>query len=344
MRGAARTLRQRPRRRSGCLMGVSARVLVLGLGGTISMSEVPGGEGARPARQVSELLERVSGNVGVDSEDLRLVPGAALDFSSVLEVAARIHRAHTQAYAGVVVVQGTDTIEEVAYALHLLVADPIAVVVTGAMRLGSSLGADGEANLAAAVTVASSNECADLGVLVVMADEIHSASLVAKTSTAIPHAFRSWPGFLGQVSEGQVRLVLRPAQRPPLLAIPAEALSPRVEFVTARLGAGTSQLATLISDPPHGVIVAAFGGGHVPPSWVVPLTNLAAKCPVVLTSRTGSGVVLRETYGFHGSERDLLERGLIWAGEHTPTKAAVALTLLLMAGSTRATIASHLSS
>ena len=319
------------------------QVLVLGLGGTISMRDASGA-GAQPSLYLAEVLDGLPGELNVDLEDLKLVPGAALVFRDVLQVADRIRRAGAEGYVGAVVVQGTDTLEEVAYALHLLVDEAMTVVVTGAMRHGSSLGADGAANIAAAVATAASSECAGLGALVVLADEIHAARFVSKTSTALPHAFASWPGSLGQVSEGRVRLALRPSVRPTTLEVSADAEIPRVEMVTARLGAGPDQLVALVADPPRGVVVAGFGGGHVPPSWVEPLTELARACPVVLSSRTGSGALLRETYGFPGSERDLLGRGLIWAGTHTAVKAVVALTLLLAAGSDRPAIGEHFAS
>jgi L-asparaginase len=60
------------------------------------------------------------------------------------------------------------------------------------------------------------------------------------------------------------------------------------------------------------------------------LTDLAKRMPVVLATRTGSGPVLRQTYGFPGSESDLLARGLISASTLDPIKARILLQLLLM--------------
>jgi L-asparaginase len=84
-----------------------------------------------------------------------------------------------------------------------------------------------------------------------------------------------------------------------------------------------------------GLVVEALGGGHVPSITVDALEDLAAKMPVILASRTGGGEVLRSTYGFIGSEMDLLERGLIYAGPLDGLKARLYLTLLLRAGATR---------
>ena len=78
-----------------------------------------------------------------------------------------------------------------------------------------------------------------------------------------------------------------------------------------------------------------MGGGHVPSLMAETLEDLAAKMPVVLASRTGGGEVLRSTYGFVGSETDLLERGLIYAGPLDGRKARLLMTLLLMSGASK---------
>ena len=78
-----------------------------------------------------------------------------------------------------------------------------------------------------------------------------------------------------------------------------------------------------------------MGGGHVPSLMVDTLKDLASKMPVVLASRTGGGEVLRSTYGFAGSEMDLLDRGLFYAGSLDGRKARLLMTLLLMSGATK---------
>jgi L-asparaginase len=275
------------------------------------------------------LVSDASSTATVDSVDVRGIPGAQLSFDDLLEVRARIDTAARDGYRGIVVVQGTDTIEETAYILDLLVADGPTVVVTGAMRHASMPGADGPANLSDSIAVAADPGCGGVGVLIVLGGQVHAASLAQKTNTALPSAFSSWPGALGVVHEGRPRLFLSPRRRSTLGPVALSGSWPRVEVVTAVLGATGDSVERFIVDAPDGLVVAAFGGGHVPLAWVEPLERLGSTRPVVLCSRVGTGVVLESTYGFPGSERDLLGRGLIAAGNLSAVKATMALTLLL---------------
>ena len=84
-----------------------------------------------------------------------------------------------------------------------------------------------------------------------------------------------------------------------------------------------------------GLVFESFGGGHATEPLAEALSATAQRVPVVLASRTGAGETLRSTYGFAGSERDLLDRGLLSAGWLDGPKARVLLTVLLRAGLNR---------
>ena len=91
----------------------------------------------------------------------------------------------------------------------------------------------------------------------------------------------------------------------------------------------------------EGLVIEALGGGHVLIYMAEPLQTLAGEMPVVLASRTGSGEVLRNTYGFTGSETDLLSRGLISAGMLDGPKVRLLLSLLLRAGRRKKKLPKH---
>jgi L-asparaginase len=308
-------------------------VAVFGLGGTIAMTQAPEG-GVSPVLTASDLVAAVPGlndlPAGLRVQDFRNKPGASLDFTDLYELAAAIDEALKDGCAGAVVSQGPDTIEEVAYVLDLLLPTDAPVVVTGAMRNPTLAGADGPANILAAIKVAASPCARGLGCLVVLNDQVHAARWVQKAHTGSPAAFVSPDhGPLGHVIEGRVHIPVRIGRTPALGSVPRR--SARVGLVTITLG-DDGILIEALAEHVDGLVVAAFGAGHVPAAIAPVLGKLAEHIPVVLASRTGAGPVHRVTYGFPGSERDLLARGLISAGCLDPLKARIMLHLLIASG------------
>ncbi|MER5509327.1 asparaginase [Streptomyces sp. NPDC002766] len=304
------------------------RVAVISLGGTIAMTSQTDG-GATPTLSADDLVTAVPGlaetNIEVEVHDFRRLPGASLSFTDLIELAALVE---TLPVDGVVITQGTDTIEETAYLLDLITPSDMPIVVTGAMRTASMAGADGPANVLTAIRVAASTEARGTGCVVVFAEEIHAARWVRKTHATSPTAFTSYPGPIGYVAEDRVRLTTRPDPSPKL-DIRNATTAARTAIYTVGLGDDGTILQALI-DRADGLVVAAFGAGHVPIACVDTLSAAAKRMPVVLVSRTGSGPVLRQTYGFPGSESDLLARGLISGNTLDPVKARILLQLLLM--------------
>jgi L-asparaginase len=197
------------------------------------------------------------------------------------------------------------------------------------MRSPSLPGADGPANLLAAVQVAASVVARGLGVLVVFNDEIHAARFVAKTHTSRPSAFQSrLIGPVGWLSEGQPVIVARPVGRFGL-NIPSGAAVPPVALLRVALDDDGRILPAIAAQGFRGVVVEGFGGGHVTPPMVSRIARLATEMPVVLASRTGSGELLQNTYRYRGSETELLEAGAIPAGMLDGLKARILLSLCL---------------
>ena len=309
-------------------------VAVLSLGGTISMTSPGDGGPVVPALGSADLVRSVPGleATGLDlvTVDVRRLAGSAMTMSA-LDEAVRLAAEHVDAgAAGVVVTQGTDTIEETSFALDLRWDREEPLVVTGAMRHPALAGADGPGNLLAAVLTAASPAARGLGCVVVMADELHAARWVRKTHTTGVTAFGSpATGPLGQVVEGRPMVHLRPPRLP---TTPPPVLDDiRVALVTAVLDDDGTMLPALAGRA-DGLVVAALGVGHVPVPWVEPLTDLVAQMPVILASRIGAGPVLTSMYGFPGSEADLIDRGLVPAGPLDPYKARVLLHRLLAGG------------
>lgn len=322
------------------------RVLVLALGGTIASAPGPGGGGAVPRLSPAELLAAVPAAATIAEisvETFRQYPSGDLSIDDVVELAALIRERSAEA-DGFVITQGTDTLEETSYLLDLLLGDPLEdgggcppVVLTGAMRNAALPGADGPANILSAVRVAISPEAAGLGPLVVFADEIHLPRFVRKVHSSSIGAFVSpGTGPLGWVTEDRVRIPLVPRDPTPTVRLTRAGDLPTVGIMKIGLGSGPI-LAEHVTGM-DGLVVEAFGGGHVPGAIVESVARINARIPVVMVTRTGGGEVYESTYSFPGSEQDLLERGIISGHWLDGAKARVLLILLLASGADRAVI------
>lgn len=319
-------------------------VTLIACGGTIA-SVVEPGVGALPRIDVGALARdrpEIAEVARLLPRQMRLVPSPHMTFGDIFDLAAASRAAFAAGSDGVVIAQGTDTIEEVAFGLDLLVDGDAPIIVTGAMRNASMAGVDGPANLLAAVRVASSPAARGLGTLVVMNDEIHAARFVRKTHSQSPATFVSHQaGRLGWVAEGDVRILVRPARRYHL-DVADDAEPPPVALVKMALGDDGRLLDALPAAGFAGAVVEGFGGGHVTAEVAAPdrIERLVEAMPVVLATRAGNGEVLRGTYGgFAGSETDLIARGVVFAGALDGPKARILLALLLMSGADRGRIA-----
>jgi L-asparaginase len=319
-------------------LAVLARpVRLLAAGGTISMQ----GERAVPALDARGLIEAVPALAAVprlEAETVLAVPGPHLTLAQAL-VLARRAVAVAGGGEGVVITTGTDTIEEVAVLCALLHGDGAPVVITGANRPATAPGADGPANLLDAVTVAGAAATEGLGAAVVFGGEIHDAMIVSKVDSTGPAAFGSpVAGPLGRVVERRVWLHARPARPAPLSV---DALDHRVEVISPGLGDDGALLRHAAANA-DGVVLVAFGAGHLSPALLAALREAAERIPVVLTCRPVRSSMLVETYGFEGAERDLRSSGALCAPFLSPAAARIVLLCCLGAGLDRTRMASAL--
>jgi L-asparaginase len=316
-------------------------VAVGALGGTIASSSTDG-SAVVPTLTAERLAEAVPGLVEsaeVRAETLAMLPSPSLDEPTVLRALCWAREQVDGGATGVVLTQGTDTLEETSYLLDLFWDRPEPLVVTGAMRAPQSAGADGPANLLTAVRTAVSPGSRDRGVLVAFDDELHQARWVAKTDSVATGAFRS-PVFgpIGRYVEGEA-LYGAPPRRPvpvdlPELRTRLERPLPRVPLVITHLGDKGEVLDVVAAARPDGVVVGGFGAGHVSAEMAEVVGRAAVAVPLVFASRTGAGPTGRAMYGYPGSEVDLVRRGAIPAGWLSPVKARLLLWALLLTGET----------
>lgn len=318
--------------------GHRPRLLVVACGGTISSVRAGHGAGAKPTLSAEQLvgdIPQLADIADVEAHTVSMLPSPHMTLDEVLRLHRTIEQylhAHSDT-RGVVVTHGTDTLEEVAFALDLLWNRSIPLVVTGAMRNTSLPSPDGPANLIAAASTAVSASARDLGVLVVFNDQIHAARFVRKSHTANVATFQSPSiGPVGYLAEGTARLVLAPRSRRPLEVVPDELAGAEVALLKMSIGDDARLLSHIAPAGFAGLVIEGFGGGHVTAMVAdsAALASLLETMPVVLSSRAGSGEALRGTYsGFAGSEIDMMNRGVISSGVLDGPKARVLLTFLL---------------
>ncbi|HPF45658.1 MAG: asparaginase [Alphaproteobacteria bacterium] len=316
-------------------------ISVVLLGGTISMAPSKNekgnsGEGVVPSITADELCNAVPGIekiASVKPKCIKLIASANLDIMDVILLKKIIEElAEKDISDGVVIIQGTDTMEEMAFALDLMLDVKIPVIFTGAMRSANMVSADGPSNILGAVIAATYKPLANSGVVVLMNDEIHAARFVQKCHTRDVGAFKSLNGGkVGQICEGKV-LLSAPVKKKQSFQIVNAHPVPKVGLIKATLGDPGDLLEYYISENYQGLVIEAFGAGHLPEKWLPLLDRVIAKMPVILCSRTAEGPVFENSYGYPGAEIDLIARGLVPAGILDGPKARLYLMISIMAG------------
>src|SRR5699024_189728 len=313
----------------------SARVAVLSLGGTIVMSQDAAGGNARPDDSAGErLLAAVETGVEIQAHPLANVSSSDVRPHHLAAVLAAARTTVDEGADGVVLTHGTDTLEETAFLLERYWDREAPLVVTGAMRPASDLGADGPANLRDAVRTATAPSARGLGVLVVLDGHAHLADQVTKASSRSVSAFASVPsGPLAIVERDDLRLLQRPLPRAARIPGPPPDRLPAVPVLTAGLDEDLELLDHLPPEQLRGLVIAGVGMGHVSPAAMPRLRRLlGGGMPVVVASRTVTGGTSTDHYAYPGSEVDLLEAGAVMAGLLPAPKARLLLQALLADG------------
>ncbi|MAV13132.1 MAG: L-asparaginase [Cyanobium sp. MED843] len=318
------------------------RLLLLATGGTIAGRAADATclndytAGAITADQLLEAVPQLQDLAAISVEQVANVDSADLQFQHWRALVRCIRDAFAadSDLAGVVITHGTNTLEETAWLLQLLIDDPRPLVLVGAMRPATALSADGPLNLYQAVQVALSPEARGKGVLVVMDGEIHGARSVTKIATQGVGAFRSpGEGPLGWVDDLGVHLPMAPATRVvPFSALVLPVQWPQVAIVYGCVESSEALIPALLSAGFEGLVFTGTGAGQLSAGECRVLEAWDGPRPLMLrANRCGSGPV-------HPCDHDA-QLGLLPAGSLNPQKARVLLLLALIAGVDRAGLA-----
>jgi L-asparaginase len=321
-----------------------SRVAIIFTGGTISMVADAEAGGKVPTLDGAAILARAPGIDAIaDLEivDLGRTPASHFSFDQLFEIGSEIRRCQADAsIEGVVVVQGTDVIEETAFFWDLLLDADTPVVVTGAMRAASDPNDDGPENLRDAVRCASSPKLRGQGVVVVLDQTINQADDVTKTHASALDTFQCLNvGPLGRVDGNRVFVDRARGER---RHVATGRAAEGVQLVVAHVAMDGSQLAAAAERGAPGIVVEATGAGNTSARLLdAAIAAMERGSTVVLTTRAPSGAA-GAGYAFPGGGGTWVRAGALLAGHLGGPKARVALALGLGAGLDRAALATLL--
>jgi L-asparaginase len=321
-----------------------SRVAVIFTGGTISMVVDPVAGGKVPTLDGAAILARAPGIDRIADLipiDLGRTPASHFTFPKLFEIGREIRRCQEDpSIDGVVVVQGTDVIEETAFLWDLVLDRPEPVIVVGAMRAASDPADDGPQNLRDAVRCAAAPELRGQGAQVVLAGTINPADGVTKAHASALDAFQCLDtGPLGRV-EGD-RVVLDRA-RGPRRHVSTERAAEGIPLITAHAAMDGSLLDAAAALRPPGIVVEATGAGNTNPGLLDAATRAMGQGSVVaFTTRCPAGAA-GDAYAFPGGGSTWVRAGALLAGHLSGPKARIALAVGLGAGLDRAALAALL--
>ena len=313
------------------------QITLISTGGTIAMTRNAETGGLSPALSAEDLARAAGVTESVSLETIAfsdipseyMTPAMMLSLSRVIETAA-------EASDGIVITHGTDTMEETAYFLSLVLKTEKPVILTGAMKSASDENPDGPGNLALAVRAAQDEKAGGRGVLVCMNGKIFDARHVSKKHTTSVDAFDA--GAYGPVArEEDGKIIWREKEPKKGFLTPAH-MESRVWIVTCGAGTEGDILRAALREKVGGVVIEALGCGNVPESIAREVPKIvSAGIPVVITSRIAEGGVKVEYDGIGGLGA-LVSEGAISGGTLSGPKARILLMTALGAGKTRAEI------
>lgn len=316
-------------------------LLVIHTGGTISMSQDQSNKVVtNDINPISMHQDVINQYAQIDELNPFNVPSPHMTIQHVKQLKDIILEAVTNKYYdGFVITHSTDTLEETAFLLDLILGIEQPVVITGAMRSSNEIGSDGLYNYISAIRVASDEKARHKGVMVVFNDEIHTARNVTKTHTSNTNTFQSPNhGPLGVLTKDRVQFHHMPYRQQALENV-NEKLN--VPLVKAYMGMPDDIFSFYSCEGIDGMVIEALGQGNIPPSALEGIQQLVSlNIPIVLVSRSFNGIV-SPTYAYDGGGYQLAQQGFIFSNGLNGPKARLKLLVALSNNLDKAEIKSY---
>lgn len=308
------------------------RVIILATGGTIAGAGASADRagytaGKIPIDDLIGAIPSIKKKANITGEQISSVGSQDMTIEIWKKLAIRINEIIAKKEAdGIVVTHGTDTQEETAYFLDLVVPSEMPVVLTGSMRPATAISADGPKNLYDAITVAIDPKSRGRGVLVSFNEGIFDGREVMKMSTTFTNAFGSPnTGPIGNAYDGKVEYyanAVREVNPKSPITLTADTKLPRVDIVYMYADAPSDMIDFLISKKVAGIVIAGVGNGNFNKAYMEAVKRaVAAGIIVCRASRTPSGRVV-----LHDEINDE-ELGTIVSDDLNPQKARILLML-----------------
>jgi len=310
-------------------------IVILATGGTIAGAAASGTQSAYTSGAVGidTMIAAVPGITDlatIKGEQISSVGSQDITFDIMLKVAKRINELlPTNAVDGIVITHGTDTMEETAFFLNLVVKSDKPVVMVGSMRPSTAVSADGPLNLYNAVAVAGDPKAKGRGVLVVMNDWVHGAHSLTKTSTTDVQTFMSpLRGLVGVAAYGKNDWFSTPPWKHTLASefdVKDATKLPRVDIIFACADMSPDLIDAAANNGAKGIVIAGVGNGNMNKASVEAAARAVKKGVVVVrSSRVALGQVGRNV------EVDDDKLGFVASDELNPQKSRILLALALL--------------
>ncbi len=316
-------------------------LLVIHTGGTISMSQDQSNKVVtNDTNPISMHQDVINQYAQIDELNPFNVPSPHMTIQHVKQLKDIILEAVTNKYYdGFVITHGTDTLEETAFLLDLILGIEQPVVITGAMRSSNEIGSDGLYNYISAIRLASDEKARHKGVMVVFNDEIHTARNVTKTHTSNTNTFQSPNhGPLGVLTKDRVQFHHMPYRQQALENVNDKL---NVPLVKAYMGMPGDIFSFYSREGIDGMVIEALGQGNIPPSALEGIQQLVSlNIPIVLVSRSFNGIV-SPTYAYDGGGYQLAQQGFIFSNGLNGPKARLKLLVALSNNLDKAEIKSY---